>query len=358
MHQPSPQATEEAARTASVSFASAIRVLVVGAIVLAFLAVTIRIDLIVFAGVLLGTFLSHLSRLVARRSGLGYGWALCLIVSLIVAMASAFAWLFAQSVLAQVDQLMVQLPAAFHRVQQQIRNLPGGQFLISNVKPGGGALSGIFGIASNAVTLIAGVVVVAFSGLYLAAEPDVYRRGVIRLLPPSVRPRAGQVLSRLSEVLWYWMLGRLLSMTVVGVATIVGLWLLGIPLPIALGGLAGLLTFIPYLGTVFAAIPALLLALSIDLRMMLYVVLLYLGIHLLEGYILVPLVQRRAVHIPPVLILSAQLVFGVFAGIVGIAFATPVVAAMLPLVQMVYIEDILERDSAEKQAPLGGPPIR
>jgi hypothetical protein len=88
-------------------------------------------------------------------------------------------------------------------------------------------------------------------------------------------------------------------MTIIGVVTGSGLRLLGVPFPAALGLLAGILTFVPYVGTVISAIPAALLAFTIDARLALYTILLYTGAHTLEGYILVPLVQKRAAHLPP-----------------------------------------------------------
>jgi predicted PurR-regulated permease PerM len=100
-----------------------------------------------------------------------------------------------------------------------------------------------------------------------------------------------------------------------------------------------------------SAIPGVLIAASISLPLAVYVIALYLGVHLVEGYILVPLVQRRAVHLPPALTLSALIVLGFLAGLVGLLFATPLVAAGLVLVRMIYLEDILgDRESGEPTA--------
>jgi predicted PurR-regulated permease PerM len=136
------------------------------------------------------------------------------------------------------------------------------------------------------------------------------------------------------------MLGRLFSMTMLGVLAALGLWLLRVPLPMALGLLAGIMTFVPYLGSIASAIPSVIIAASIDLMLAAYVIGLYLGVHLVEGYILALLVQRRAVYLPPALTLSAQVIFGVLAGFLGLLFATPLVAAGLVLVRMIYVEDI------------------
>ncbi|HLG86619.1 MAG TPA: AI-2E family transporter [Alphaproteobacteria bacterium] len=182
----------------------------------------------------------------------------------------------------------------------------------------------------------------AFLGLYLAAEPAVYMNGLVSLFPEASRLRVRQILAAAANALWYWTLGRLFSMSVVCVGTIVGLWALNMPLPFVLGGLAGLLTFVPYLGSIVAAVPAIVFALSMGPMQTVYILGLYTVVHLIDGYVLVPLVQRQVSHLPPALILSSQLLFGTFAGVIGVTFATPLAAALLPIIRMAYIEDALE----------------
>ena len=130
-------------------------------------------------------------------------------------------------------------------------------------------------------------------------------------------------------------------MTIVGVLSGLGLWLFGVPLALTLGLLAGLLTFIPYVGAIVSAIPAILMALLIDFSHAVYIVLLYVGIHIVEGYILSPLIQERTVYIPPMLMLSALTALTIILGIPGLIIATPLTAIVLVLIKKIYIEDIL-----------------
>jgi len=147
------------------------------------------------------------------------------------------------------------------------------------------------------------------------------------------------------------MLGRLVSMTTLGFVVAIGLWIIGVPLPAALGFLAGILTFVPYIGAFVSAVPSLLLAVSINLDLAVYVVLLYIVVHLIEGYIRVPLVQRRVVPLPPALTLSAQIILGVVAGFLGLLLATPLVAAAIVIIRMVYVEDVLgDHTTTERSA--------
>jgi predicted PurR-regulated permease PerM len=346
-------ATAASAAARSVGSARAIGGAALTGVAILFLWLTLRIDLVIFAGILLAVFLHGVADHVRAYSRLPYGWALAIVVLAMAAAIVGVAWFFSQAIASQMDQLSRDLPAAIGKVAQQIGQLPLGRTLVQHVKPAaivaseGGAVQDVFGVAANVAEIVAGIVVLLFVGLYVAAEPDLYVGGLLRLVPPARRERGAAILNEAASALWYWMLGRLLSMSVLGTLTAIGLWLLGVPVPFALGTLAGVLTFVPYLGTIASAIPTLLLALAVDPRLAIYVVLLYTGLHVTEGYILVPLVQRRAAHLPPALTLSVQVIFGVLAGIVGLLLATPLTAAVLVLVRTIYVEDILGDRSAE-----------
>ena len=137
------------------------------------------------------------------------------------------------------------------------------------------------------------------------------------------------------------MIGRVISMVVVGLAIGIGLWLLGVPLALALGSIAFLLDFIPFIGPLVAAVPALLVAFAISPTLAASVALLYGGVQLVEGYVLTPLIEQRSVRLPPALTIAAQVFFGVVTGALGVLFATPLTAAAVTLVQKLYVEDAL-----------------
>jgi predicted PurR-regulated permease PerM len=188
---------------------------------------------------------------------------------------------------------------------------------------------------------VSGLVISVFVGLYMAADPNLYRRGFLRLVPMRFREHAGDILDQLHDTLRAWLLGTLVLMVIVGTMTGVGLWALGIPLAFALGIIAFFLEFIPYVGPILAAIPAVLIASSVGGQEVLFVLLLYWGVQSIEGYLLSPLVYQRSAHIPPVLTISAQVVLGTLLGVIGIIFATPLTACFMVLVQRLYVEDTL-----------------
>jgi predicted PurR-regulated permease PerM len=185
------------------------------------------------------------------------------------------------------------------------------------------------------------VVVIVVIGLYTATEPEVYTDGLIRLVPVEGRKRAREVLDALGSTLRWWLFGRVVSMSVVGVLTTVGLWLMAVPLALALGLVTALLTFIPNIGPVLSVVPALLLVLTQNPARALYVLLLYLGIHTLDGYLLAPLVQERTLLLPPVLTIVGQMLLGVLLGGPGVVLAAPLTAVLFVLVRMLYVEDKL-----------------
>src|SRR5579875_2546929 len=272
-------------------------------------------------------------------------------VDLVIVLAGLF-WagiglLFSQEIAGQVAQLSVQLPAALTTVARAISRSELGKIVLAHVNLGAFRTSPaaiaarIFGAAANLAEVAGAAVVIVVIGIYAAAEAPLYTGGALRLVPPPRRPRAAAILHRAADAVWYWLLGRLLAMTLLGAMATAGLWLLGVPLPFALGFLVGLMSFVPYLGSVASALPCVLIAAAAGLALALYVILLFILIHMVEGYLLVPLVQRRLVHLPPALTLSAQLVLGAIAGIPGLVLATPLVAAALVLVRMIYVEDVL-----------------
>jgi len=136
-------------------------------------------------------------------------------------------------------------------------------------------------------------------------------------------------------------MGRVTSMLVVAVASFIGLWVYGIPFALLLGLMAGLLTFIPYLGALVSSVPALLVAALHGFDAVIYVGVLYLVLHVVEGYMLAPLIQKRAVSIAPGFLLSAQVLGGAVAGVFGIAIATPVALVGAVIVQLGYVRDVI-----------------
>jgi len=303
--------------------------------------------LLLFAAILLATVLRAPTEAIGRATGLPDRAALALVAVTLLALIAALG-------LVLVPEIGTQLPQLLESVTGTIRQLRQGSGLdqwaeevaedmdVQSVLPSpAGLIGGATGIISSTFGTIANLVILVVIGVYLAANPTLYVEGAARLVPPPKRARVRETLYALGRTLRWWLIGQLVSMTVVGVLTYVVLRLFGVPLALLLAVIAFLFTFVPFLGPIIAGIPVVLMAFGQGLETGLYVLPLYVLIQTFEGYVLTPLVQRHAVALPPALTISAQVLLGVLLGALGIALATPLAAAGLVAVQMLYIEDVL-----------------
>jgi predicted PurR-regulated permease PerM len=334
------------------TLAFAQRVLVATCVVVSVLVVLIFIwyaaDLfmLVFASLLVSILLRAFTEFVTRKTGMPRGFALILISVGLVVLIAITAWLVTGRIGTQVAELRLQLPQAvqnvrgylgqYEWVRNALDNLP--TFNDWLARRGGTVVSQLTGLASTTAGVVVNILIVGILGIYLASQPSLYSRG---LLPLSYRERAGEVLGVIDEGLRRWLVGRFGLMVINGALTAIGLKLLGIPLALTLGLLAGVLNFVPNFGPWIAAIPAVLIAFLQGPQQALYVAVLYLVLQSMDGYLLTPLVDRKSVELPPVLTITAQVILGLAFGFIGILLASPLTAVALILVKMLYIEDLL-----------------
>ena len=304
--------------------------------------------LLMVAGILFAVFLNGLSRWLSARSKFSYGWSLAIVVVVLLGGFGIGLAILIPQINQQVTQLFEQLSPSLNNLQKQLMNYPWAQQLLAGAprlkeltSGQGDLISQMISALSSAFGFVANAVIIFFVGLYLAADPATYREGIAKLFPLAQRDRAREVLNDMGQALLGWLTGQLIAMAIIGVCTAVGLSLMGIPLPIALAVLTALLTFIPNIGPIVSVVPPALLALQQGPWMALYVVLFFLALQTVESYLVTPLIQQREVLIPPVLTIFAQLFMGVTTGILGVAMATPLTAALLVLVKELYVGDVL-----------------
>lgn len=312
------------------------------------LAYSYQFLLLLFASILLGIVLHDGSNKLAAKFRIPHQAALPLLLFGIILIMGLVGWLVAPQIAKQTQQLFTEIPNAVERFQsylqqfswfnQLLGGIPSFDKLMQNAS---GMLSKAGVLFSGTIGVIGNAVIIVFVAIYLAAQPQVYVNGFVTLFPFKKRARVREVMNELGDTLAQWMLGKLLSMIIIGVATALGLSLLGVPLALVLGVIAGTLDFIPYIGPIMAAVPAILLALSESPTLALYVVLLFIGLQVLEGYILLPLIERRTVSLPPALTIAMQVLLGSLFGLSGIALATPFAAVIAVLVVMLYVQDVL-----------------
>jgi len=304
----------------------------------------LQVFLVLFAGMLFGNFLTQLSARLARTVKLSYGAAYAIVIIALLILIGGTIYYMGSRIADQINKLLHELNQASSQVesklkvqswwQQLMRFGPDGQPSWAADK----AVSTATSAAWLALSFAGSALLVGFLGFYFALQPHLYREGFLALFKRQARGQVRTILDQSATRLWWWCLGRLVGMTVIGVASSIGLWLLGVPLPITLGVLAGLLNFIPNIGPIIAGIPAVLLALQQGTNVAIYVLVFYFLLQFVESYFLTPLIDQHQVSIPPGLMLSAQLLLGVLAGFFGLLLATPLTVLAVILVNELHVE--------------------
>lgn len=313
--------------------------------------------MLVFGAVVIAAIFRALANPIRRHGKLPDWLALTLAIILIMAVIGAAFAAFGREVGRQAERLTDTLPAAWRAIEARLGNIDLGQ--ISDALPGPGDLAGLTSFALSLGGALATTLLVIAAAIYFAAQPEIYRRGLVLMVPKKGRELVDEALGDSGRALVMWLRGQLIIMSVVGTLTGLGLWLIGVPSPLALGLLAGLLDFVPFLGPIAAAIPALLIAFNLDFEMGLWTLALYVVVQQTEGNFLYPLVQRYAVGIPPGLQLFALLAAGLLFGLPGVLLGAPLTVVAYVLVKRLYVREALHTPTdVPGEVPGGGKPKR
>ena len=327
------------------------RVLIVlGLATLFFLAWHLRSLLLMFFGaVVIASIFRAIADAISRATGWRSGVGTALSILVVLGSVAALIALFGAHVREQVNILGEQLPGAWRALETRIGDYGFGnqleRLMATVTTPGGSSLSTFGRTLLSVGTGLADFIVVIFAGIYLATQPDFYRTGVIKLVPPRRRAIVDEAMVESERALRLWLKGQAIAMVVVGVLTGTGLWLLGMPSALALGLLAGVLEFVPFAGPLIAAVPAILLSLVAGPEMTLWVCLLYLAVQQFEGNLLTPMIQQYVVELPGVVLLFSLIGFGTLFGTLGIVLAAPLAVVTLVLVKRLYVIDTLATDT-------------
>lgn len=292
------------------------------------------LSMVVFAAILIAILLNASASAVRRVVPVGQTVAVIVSIVVLLGLFLGTIAVIGTRTVTEISQVSAQIPAAINRLDTWIDLGSIETWIAERIQSSDGAasvLSGVSGMTRIVLSAASGVLLALAGGLFIAINPDCYRDGFLRFLPQRFRAKGGQTLAATGEALRAWLLGQLVSMLVVGTLTGVGLWLLGVPTAIGLGVIAGLLEFVPYVGPIASAIPAALVAFAEGPTTVLWVLLLYVGIQQIEGALLIPLIQREAVNLPPAVTVFSVVAFGILFGPAGVLLAAPltVVAAVL-----------------------------
>jgi len=324
---------------------------------------TSAVWLLAFVAVLVAVLLRSLAQPLEKHMSMSSGGALAMVIIVLVGLLGLAGYFFAPQLGEQIGELFMQVPEAVRDVRDNLDQYRWAQpilerFSMESMENGESNVSIIPRVTGTFTTLLdilTNTLFVIFVGIFLAANPKLYRRGVLKIIPPEHRKRGEDILKDIIDTLRNWLLGRFVSMIVIGIVSTIGLLIIGVPLALSLGLLTGLLEFIPVIGPFLAAAPALLLAFSNDPGQVVWVIVLYIVIEQLEGNLLVPLVQKRTVSLPPAITLIAIFAFGLLFGFLGLLVATPVAAILMVLVRQLYVQDQQEKSDYDQQGNVKTP---
>ena len=269
---------------------------------------------------------------------------IALIVSglLVIGVIGACGYLFGTNLSNEFQDVVQRATDAMTSIQATLHKSPVGNYLLTHMTGGNFSFTDILtGVLKVSTTFLEGIIIVLITGAYLAAQPELYRRGLIWLFPPSKHARAAEIFDAIVAALRLWLLGQLVEMVLVGLLSTFAVWIIGVPSAVALGLIAAIGEFIPYLGPILAAIPALLVAITKSPEAAFWILIAYLIIHQLEGQIIAPLIQHHMVAIPPAVMLLGIVAITYLFGAIAIIFAAPIAVVVFTTVNLVYVRDTL-----------------
>jgi predicted PurR-regulated permease PerM len=313
----------------------------------AFLYLFFDVFILAFSSVLVAVLLTLLGRPFKKRLHMQNWAALMLAGLLLVAVIGAGGYLFGTRLALDIQNIVARMEAARRDIHIELKNSPLGSLVLSHLGSNGISVTqivaSIFSISAN---LIAGVVVSVIAGVYFAAHPTMYLSGFLALFPPARRPEAEAAAKDVGNALCLWLEGQFMSMLLVGLLSAAATSAIGLPSPLALGLIAGIAEFIPYVGPVIAAIPAVLVAATQGTDQLLWTLAAYLAIHTAEGNVIAPLIQRQMVYIPPAVMILGIAAIGFIFGPVAVIFAAPMTVVLFVLIKKLYVRDFLHEQTA------------
>ena len=337
------------ARTApSLTFAWRVA-LVMGIASLALAAWTLRtVALVLFGALVLANGMSFAAAAIATRWRVRYSVALGVVVAAGLTVFCAVAWFFGATIVDQLGELQQRIPDGARWLRDQIEARPYARDLISSFDltdlsgPTGWLAQAVAPQLKSVATTAGSLIVTAIVSVYLAAQPERYRSGLLLLVPPASRGTAERLFDAISRVLGRWLLGQFAVMTTVGILSGLGLWMIGVKAAFVLGLVGGLLSFVPFFGSILTAVMAALFALAQGPAFAIAVLAMYGAVHFIEGNFITPIIQSEATSLPPALTLISVISCGILFGPPAAFLAVPLALVVLTATRILYVEPLAE----------------
>lgn len=342
---PPPQQPSSRAAAAAIDRRFARRVLIVlliGAVAAALWQI-VDILLLAFGSTLVALGLNALAGLVGRLTGARHSYSVLAAAVFVISVLVAVLWIFGAQISAQLAVVSNRLPQAVEGVMSgnslgELRELLQGSSL-------GGLVASVFAWGTTIAGVVAGFVLVMTAGVYIALDPQRYRAGFLALIPRGSTAIAEEALDESGLALRNWFVSQLLAMLIVGLVSMLGLWALGIPGFLALGLIAGLFEFVPIIGPIAGAVPAILIASMEDTTTLISVVALFVAIQQIENNLIMPLLSGRVANMPAAIAIFGTLAMGVLFGPLGLLFGYPLAILANVLIRQLYVREIVGKDA-------------
>ncbi|MEI6486767.1 MAG: AI-2E family transporter [Sphingomonadales bacterium] len=294
--------------------------------------------LVLFASALVGLMFSDFAALLQRRLRLPFALAIAAAVLIPLTALLTIFGLFGSLMIEQFAILAERFPEALARVETWVKATPIGSEAMSHLSDFAPKMEQLVGFAqatlANVGSALTGLAIVLVAALYLAAQPRLYVDGLVAMLPPERRDHALELVNASRASLTAWLKGQAIGMVFVAIATSIGLWLVGLPSPLAIGLVAGLCEFVPYLGVVVVTVPTVILGFGQGVDSGLFTIAALVVVQQLQGNVVMPIAQKTFGDLPPVLTIFSLIAAGTLMGPLGVILAVPLTVVGMALLKV------------------------
>lgn len=300
-----------------------------------------NVFLLSLAGILIAIYFHGCASIIHRYFHWNKKLSLFISVLINILILVAFFWFVGARLQEQVSQLSDKLPTTIQNAKDHLNNSTVGSKVLNYLNKSGNSEKTrtiIKNFFSSSFGILSDLYIVILLALFFTASPSLYKKGMVRLMPPQAKDKTASLLDKLKTVLEKWLKGQIIGFVFIAVFTGIGLWIIGMPLILTLALIAGILNFIPNFGPIIALIPAGLLALMQGPTTAIIVLCMYTFIQIIQSAVTQPLIQQKMVNIPPALTIISQVALGIIAGFWGVLLATPIVAILMTVIDELYVK--------------------
>ncbi|HET8613713.1 MAG TPA: AI-2E family transporter [Sphingomonas sp.] len=302
--------------------------------------------LLAFGSAVGAVLLSAVADWIAERTPLSRNIGFGVAILLLLGALWLIGWLFGDELSREFDQMMARLPGQWREAEATLSATPMGRWLVDAMNSAGRGKSLAVTLANwslGAGEILVNFLIVLVGAIFFGAQPRLYRDGIVCLTPPPYRAIIGDALDDCGRTLKLWLLTQIVLMTTMGLLVGGGLWLAGLKSAAALGMLAALSEFIPYVGPTLAMLPPIVIAIAGEGSIG-GVIATFVVVRFIQSSFITPMVERRVVSVPPAITLFVILAFGYAFGLFGLFFSAPLLVVAYTLVGRLYLREAIAEE--------------